>query len=86
MAVLDRFVDRINSFEVCVGAILVGSFAANNADAMGDVDLIVVVTEGRFDEAWASRSVLEGGESIAAWDELPRQGREAGAHKWLTSD
>jgi len=86
LGVLDRLVVRVNSSEVYAGAILVGSLAADSVDAMSDVDLIVVVSVGRFPAAWASRSQLEGGESIAAWDEVPSEGREAGAHKWLTAD
>ncbi len=73
LGVSDRLVDRIGSSKVYAGAILVGSLAADSVDAMSDVDLIVVVSEGRFPAAWASRSQLEGGESIAAWDEVPSE-------------
>jgi predicted nucleotidyltransferase len=36
------------------GLLLLGSFAAGRADQISDVDLVAVVAEGRFDEAWAA--------------------------------
>jgi predicted nucleotidyltransferase len=65
---------------------LLGSLARGDGDELSDVDLIAVVAEGRFDEAWSARSELEGGEAIVAWDETEPDRPGIGARKWLTRD
>jgi hypothetical protein len=53
---------------------------------LSDVDVFVVVAEGRFEDAWAGRAELEGGEAIVAWDQLEAGREDVGARKWLTGD
>jgi predicted nucleotidyltransferase len=84
--VIARFAGRIEASPVLAGAILIGSFAADTADEVSDVDVIVVVDEGRFDEAWEDRSELEGSEALVAWDVVDSKHSEIGGHKWLTAD
>jgi predicted nucleotidyltransferase len=85
-AVLDRLRGRIEAEDALEGALLLGSFATGSADELSDVDVLVVVAERRFDEAWAVRGRLEGDEAIAAWDDLDPARAEIGGHKWLTHD
>jgi len=66
--------------------LLVGSLAADTADALSDVDLLVVVRDGRFDEAWAERAVLQSEDALFAWDQRDDPNREIGAHRWLSGD
>ena len=84
--VLARLQRRIVAEDALEGALLLGSFATRSADTLSDVDVLVVVAEGRFDEAWAGRGRLEDGEAIAAWDDLDPDRAEIGGHKWLTDD
>jgi predicted nucleotidyltransferase len=85
-AVVERLVHRIEAAPAVEGALLVGSLARGEADDLSDVDLIVVVAERRFDEAWAARGELEGGEALVAWDDSDPDRPEIGARKWLTRD
>lgn len=84
--VLARLQQRIAAEDALAGALLLGSFATQSADELSDLDVLVVVTEGRFEEAWAARRRLEGGEALAAWDDLEPDRSEVGGHKWLTRD
>lgn len=85
-AVIERLAERIASSLSLEGALLIGSFARGDGDEVSDVDVIVVVPEGGFAEAWASRGSLEGGEAVAAWDDVDPEHDEIGGHKWLTVD
>jgi hypothetical protein len=68
------------------GLIIAGSFADGRADDVSDVDFIVVVAEGRFEEAWEQRAHLQPAGTLAAWDVRRDPGVEQGAHKFLTGD
>ena len=83
-AVIEQLAERITTSPLLEGALLIGSFAHGAGDEVSDVDVIVVVSEGGFAEAWASRRSLEGGEAIAAWDDVDPEHAEIGGHKWLT--
>jgi hypothetical protein len=85
-AVLDRLVQRIEASSALAGAFVIGSLARGEGDELSDVDLFVVVADGRFDEAWAARAALEGGEAIVAWDQLEAGRANVGGRKWLTRD
>jgi predicted nucleotidyltransferase len=86
MAVVERLAARVEASPVLDALLLLGSLARGEGDAVSDVDAIVVVMEGRFDAAWATREELEGGEAIVAWDDLERGRPEIAGHKWLTRD
>ncbi|MDP8958567.1 MAG: hypothetical protein M3N51_05045 [Actinomycetota bacterium] len=68
-----------------LGAILLGSFAAGSADALSDLDLVLVAPEGSFAAAWARRHHLHPPNVAAHWDHRREEIPEAGAHKWLTA-
>jgi hypothetical protein len=77
--------ERVSTSPLLAGLLLLGSFARGNADWLSDVDFIVVVESGRFEEAWDRRHDLHGERDIC-WD-YPRPGRrEVAAHRWLTRD
>jgi hypothetical protein len=84
--VLERLRRRIAAEDALEGALLIGSFATQSADTLSDLDVIVVVAEGRFAQAWAKRERLESGEAIAAWDDVDPDHAELGARMWLTRD
>lgn len=84
--VLERLRRRVTAEDALEGALLLGSFATQSADALSDLDVLVVVAEGRFAESWAARERLEGDEAIAAWDDVDPDHAEIGGHKWLTRD
>jgi hypothetical protein len=77
---------RVGEAPALEGLILIGSFAAGHADEFSDVDSIVVVSEGRFAEAWGRRADLQTPDALFAWDVFPDPTREVGGHKWLTRD
>lgn len=68
------------------GLVLVGSLVTGDIDPLSDVDALVIARDGRFEEAWAARNGLEGGESVVSWDRRSPEMAEAGAHKWMTND
>jgi hypothetical protein len=83
---LERLKERIENDPALEGAILIGSLATGAADDLSDIDVLVVVAEGRFEEVWSARHTLDGGEAIVAWDDV-EPGREGiGGRKWLTRD
>ena len=63
-AVIDRLTRRIETSGLLEGALLIGSLARGEGDEVSDVDLIVVVADGQFSQAWAARRALEGGEAV----------------------
>jgi hypothetical protein len=66
--------------------LLVGSLADGAADALSDIDLLVIVREGRFNEAWNERELLRVAGTLCAWDQRPDTTAEVAAHRWLTPD
>lgn len=67
--------------------IVVGSFAKVRADEASDLDLLIAVSEGRFDEAWEHRADLETPDALVAWDFRPEpHDRPIGTRKFLTRD
>jgi predicted nucleotidyltransferase len=67
-----------------LGVMLLGSFAAGRADAVSDLDLLIVAADGEFERVWQRRAAFEG-DALRAWDVAPTD-RPVGAHKWLTPD
>lgn len=66
--------------------LLVGSLADDAADALSDIDLLVVVRNGHFPQAWSDRACLHATDAVYVWDQRPNEQAEAAAHKWLTPD
>lgn len=68
------------------GLLLLGSFASGRADQISDVDLVAVVANGRFDQAWAQRHEFETPGTLIAWDARLVSDGDAASHKWITHD
>lgn len=84
--VLAEAVRRIEArAELFEGAVLMGSLVEGGGDDLSDVDLLAVVAEGRFADAWAARGELSTG-ALCAWDHVQGDDREVAARKWLTRD
>lgn len=66
-------------------AVIVGSLASGQADAMSDVDVFILVETGAFAGAWEHRHELHGGSVVACWD-TGVDGVASAGHKWLTCD
>jgi hypothetical protein len=62
-----------------------GSLVEGKGDELSDVDVVSVVRDGRFAEAWAARAELSAG-ALYAWDHVEGEDREVKGHKWLTRD
>jgi hypothetical protein len=77
--------ERVGAAPELAGLLLLGSFARGRADSWSDVDFIVVVEPGRFDEAWEKRHHLHP-KDVACWDYPRPDEREVAAHRWLTQD
>ena len=83
---MTELVARVDTLpELFDGVILMGSLVEGNGDELSDVDVLIVVGEGRFAEAWAARTVLSDG-ALYAWDHVEGEDREVKGHKWLTRD
>jgi predicted nucleotidyltransferase len=82
----DELVARIDARRALFdGAILMGSLVEGRGDDLSDVDLLAVVPDGQFADAWAARRELSGG-ALYAWDHVEGEDREVKGHKWLTRD
>jgi len=68
------------------GLLLLGSFAAGRADQISDVDLIAVVAEDQFVDAWARRREMETAGTLYEWDVQVESDGDAASRKWLTQD
>jgi hypothetical protein len=66
--------------------IIVGSFAKNKADGASDLDLMIPVRSGGFQEAWDARATLQPPGTLYAWDVQPPSEVEWAARKFITSD
>jgi len=66
--------------------LIVGSFAKNFADEASDLDLMVAVADGQFDQAWEEREALQTPNALVAWDFRPDSERPLGSRKFLTRD
>ncbi len=83
-----RIVDlagRVAAAPELAGLLLLGSFARGEADSLSDVDFIVAVEPGHFDDAWKNRHHLYP-DGSACWDYPRPNDREVAAHRWLTPD
>jgi hypothetical protein len=78
--------EQVSAMPELDGLLLLGSFAAGRADQISDVDLVAVVAEGRFDEAWARRRELETPGTLYEWDVRIESDGDAASHKWITQE
>ena len=82
---VEDLTDRVSASPWLAGLLLLGSFARGAADSLSDVDFIVVVANGHFDEAWERRHDLHP-DGVTCWDYPRPDDREVAAHRWLTHD
>jgi hypothetical protein len=75
---------RVDEHPELDALILIGSFAKGTADEASDVDMIVAVSEGHFENTWQARSTLQPPKALVAWDIRPDPEREVGSHRFLT--
>jgi hypothetical protein len=78
-------VERVVGAPELAGLLLLGSFARGESDSLSDVDFVVVVEPGGFDDAWARRHRLHP-DGVTCWDYPRPDDREVAAHRWLTED
>jgi hypothetical protein len=76
---------RVDDSALLSGLFLLGSFARGAADPVSDVDFIVVIENGHFDDAWKRRHDLHP-DGVTCWDYPRPNEREVAAHRWLTDD
>ena len=78
--------DRARELPGYRAMILIGSFAAGNADDLSDVDVIVALEDGAFAAAWARRASLRPTDVLHHWDIRGEEMREVAAHNWFTRE
>jgi hypothetical protein len=83
--VLVQLVERIEASDMYEAAILLGSLARGEADEFSDIDLLVLIRDGGWEEAWSRRGDLSA-DALYVWDEPPEGGRELAKRGWLTRD
>ena len=87
LAALDALVTRAARLPGVEAVLLIGSLAAGRADAMSDVDAIVIVDRSSFAAAHRQRHDLHADVVPACWDHPaePEADRpmEVAAHKWI---
>jgi hypothetical protein len=67
--------------------LVIGSLAEDDkADALSDIDLLVVVFPDAFDAAWAHREELHATGALCSWDQRADESSDVAAHRWLTPD
>jgi hypothetical protein len=82
-AALDELVGRAGQIPEIEAVILIGSLASATADAVSDVDAILVIRESSFPSAYGQRHALHGASVAACWDHLTDPPSEVAAHKWI---
>jgi hypothetical protein len=78
--------ERVEESDLFDALIVIGSFARVQADEASDLDLMIAVVEGRFDEAWKRRIQLQTPDSLVAWDFRPEPETSMGTRKFLTRE
>jgi predicted nucleotidyltransferase len=83
---LSHIAERVEAIPALDGLLAIGSFAAGQPDELSDLDLVVVVAEDRFEEAWEQRADLETRDALTSWDRRPDPNLAVGGHRFLTRD
>jgi hypothetical protein len=82
-AAFDELVHRAGQIPEVEAVILIGSLASATADAVSDVDAIVMVHELSFPAAHRQRHALHAASVPVCWDHLTDPPSEVAAHKWI---
>ena len=82
---IERLLDAVEGSPHWRAAVIVGSVATGQADAMSDVDVFILVETGAFPVAWGRRHELHDDAVVACWD-TGGNGVSRAGHKWLTWD
>jgi hypothetical protein len=82
---LDDVAATVDAAPHLTGAIVIGSLAGGEVDELSDVDLVVVVEDGAYEQAWQRRCDLHG-DVLFCWDVTGDAAAVVGAHKWLAAD
>jgi predicted nucleotidyltransferase len=81
---LRRAVERVESQpEAFAGALLIGSLARGEGDALSDVDLIAITHEDGWQRAWERRTRLSEG-ALVTFDRFEEGKNGVAGHSWLT--
>jgi predicted nucleotidyltransferase len=83
---LERLGDYVEASPAIGTLVVVGSFAAGNADAVSDLDLFFVTYPDRFEDAWNHRHELHVTGALVEWDVLEPASQRVGGHRWLSLD
>jgi hypothetical protein len=83
---LDRLRQEVTALPWVEVVVVIGSLASDSADAVSDVDLLVGVHDGAFDEAWRERARLRVTGAVHSWDHRFDGSTGAGTHKWVSAD
>jgi hypothetical protein len=83
LAALGALVGRAARIPGVEAVILVGSLAGGTADAMSDVDAIVIVDPSAFAAVHRLRHGLHADRVPACWDHPADQPPQVAAHKWI---
>jgi predicted nucleotidyltransferase len=81
---LEELIRRVDESDDYEAAVLLGSLARGEGDEFSDIDLLLVVRDDCWQQAWAKRHRLSSN-ALYVWDELA-PGRELAKHAWLTRD
>jgi hypothetical protein len=83
---LTKITDAVSRATWLDALLVVGSLADGAADALSDIDLLVIVREGQFEQAWAERGALHVTGTLCEWDQRLDERAEIAAHRWLTGE
>jgi hypothetical protein len=84
-ACLRELLSRTGNDPAVRAVILVGSLAAGSADALSDVDLLLV-TGDDFGSAWRGRHRLHAPDAVVCWDQTSPDTPGVGVHRWVGTD
>lgn len=84
--IIEHVASQVVQSDALDALIIAGSFAKNRADEASDLDLIITITPGRFDDAWDQRASLQTPGALFSWDVRRDPTRPAGARKFISRD
>ena len=86
MAALDVLVRQAERIPEVEAVVLIGSLASGRADAVSDVDAIVIARDASFAAVYRQRHNLHGASVLACWDQRTDPGADVAAHKWIDAN